>query len=110
MARHLWAFCVALATASQPQNATRQLDAYAPAPTDLLCANNGDRGSSSLVLMGIVRRTSNKVARGLPLGRQRSRMPAVRSPQVSSRRSGGAGGGLDAVDGAVADGADRRGP
>ena len=35
MARHLWAFCVALATASQPQNATRQLDAYAPAPTDL---------------------------------------------------------------------------
>ena len=35
MARHLWAFCVALAAASQPQNATRQLDAYAPAPTDL---------------------------------------------------------------------------
>ena len=35
MARHLWAFCVALATASQPQNATRQLDAYAPPATDL---------------------------------------------------------------------------
>ena len=35
MARHLWAFCVALATAAQPQNATRQLDAYDPPPTDL---------------------------------------------------------------------------
>ena len=35
MARHLWAFCVALATAAQPQNATRQLDAYEPPPTDL---------------------------------------------------------------------------
>ena len=41
MARHLWAFCVALATASQPQNATRQLDDFddgrsAPHRTDVI--------------------------------------------------------------------------
>ena len=43
MARHLWALCVALAAASQPQNATRQLDAYAPAPTDLSRRLKGKR-------------------------------------------------------------------
>ena len=46
MARHLWAFCVALATAAQPQNATRQLDAYDPPPTDL----------SRACVVGVVRR------------------------------------------------------
>ena len=46
MARHLWAFCVALATAAQPQNATRQLDAYEPPPTDLSRACASWRPSS----------------------------------------------------------------
>ena len=59
MARHLWAFCVALATAAQPQNATRQLDAYEPPPTDLsrACASYCENCYKAPVASSLCRRT-----------------------------------------------------